>query len=794
MSEHKQCISRLAGRPTSRGGGVPRCLCLLAIAVFSAGLLRAESRERQADKPWWVGAPLRIVEICDALDFQAVSLDRQAQAVSELGGNVQHFHCMSMAADAEDTAGLNDKRFFFKSALSRRENPDRLAAYLPLAHRQGIKVVVYFNVHWYSREFGNEHPDWRQVAEDGAPLRDVYQTGVSCCVNSPYRDWVFQILRDLCRYDIDGVFYDGPVFFDRTCYCPACKKLFKERTGHELPSKSDRASPLWRELVEFQADSIARFLADSNKVIKAINPQILLYMNGNANWPYWPTGRDNRRIIAHTDVLGAEGGFLYGDLNETSIYKPGITAKLISHQARGKPTVVFNCAGHKPWSWYLMPETEIGLLLARTLAGGANYWLAVFPDDLDQPELRVVGRFGRFVAAHPSAFVGSRSLARVALLWPARGCNFCANTKAPLSSVPLTDFTRQTSASGAGDLTVEFNGLYEALARAQVPFDVIDEEGLESMPAYDLVVLPNAALLSSRAVASLESFVQRGGNLLATFETSLYDENGKRRDDFALGKLYGTAFTGGMFGPMTWDYIGPAAARAAEVMGSTKKYLPAPTYGLKVKPTTGQVLWCYCDRLAGRYEHTPAISDAPFLVENHYGKGKVFYVAGTLGGSLAAYRFREYLALVRNIVAQTAPSPVTLEDAPWVEIAWRQSGDTRYLHLINGTGGLKRPLTSVQPLHNLKIRLKFKADDVRALRSEAILPMHEEADGSWFVLPELRDYEVIAVQPRAYQPVEKVGFREIGCHCWLVQQCFSGCFSPHCWASQQWHPFSTDCY
>ncbi len=45
-----------------------------------------------------------------------------------------------------------------------------------------------------------------------------------------------------------------------------------------------------------------------------------------------------------------------------------------------------------------------------------------------------------------------------------------------------------------------------------------------------------------------------------------------------------------------------------------------------------------------------------------------------------------------------------------------------------------------------------------------------------------------------YQSVEKVDSREFGCHCWLVQQCFPGCFSSHCWTSQQWHPFSTDCY
>jgi hypothetical protein len=38
--------------------------------------------------------------------------------------------------------------------------------------------------------------------------------------------------------------------------------------------------------------------------------------------------------------------------------------------------------------------------------------------------------------------------------------------------------------------------------------------------------------------------VKRGGSLLATFETGLYDETGKPRPDFALGHLFGISKTG----------------------------------------------------------------------------------------------------------------------------------------------------------------------------------------------------------------------------------------------------------
>ena len=693
---------------------------------------------------WWEKEPLRLVEIGDGLDFSAIALEKEVEAVKRLGGNVQHFHCMLHSANEGDTAGLNDRRFFFETKLAKKNNPDRLRAYLPLAHKRGIRVIVYFNVHWYSQRFGKEHSDWLQLKEDSKPMDDVYTTGTSFCINSGYREWVFQILRDLCNYEIDGILYDGPIFFDKTCYCEECRRIFRRKTGAEVPPKSNRQHPLWKRLIDFQAESLGRFLADSDTIIKKINPEVLLYMNGNSNWPYWPTGRDNHQIIKHTDMLIAEGGFLYNDLNQTPVYKPAMCAKLLVSQARGKPAFSANCVGHKPWSWYPLPAAEISLMFAETLASGTTFWTAVFPDDLSQPELKVITSYNQLIKDNPVPFFQTKSLSKVALVWPSHSVEVYAG-----STVPLTDFTKEVKAESVGDIDAEFTGFYEGLSRAQVPFDVIDEENFNNLSRYELLFLPNASCLSPASVEMLKMFVRNGGNLVASFETSLYDEAGKKKKDFQLEELFGCNFAGSIFGPLDWDYISPAPRRGSYLLKDiTKKFLPAPTYGVQVKLTTGRVLLYFCGRLAGCYEHPPKISEQPFLVLNRLGKGNILYLAGTLGLSLGKFRFPEYLLLFKNICSEFSSSLVTIESAPRVEVSLREKGEQIFLHLINQTSGLKRPLTSFHPLLDLRINLFLnkKVTQANALRTEKRLELKKVRTGISLVLPHLNDYEIIALQ------------------------------------------------
>ena len=56
-----------------------------------------------------------------------------------------------------------------------------------------------------------------------------------------------------------------------------------------------------------------------------------------------------------------------------------------------------------------------------------------------------------------------------------------------------------------------------------------------------MLVLPNLAAMSDAQCAAVRRFVEAGGGLVATGETSLYDEEGRRRADFALADLLGRA-------------------------------------------------------------------------------------------------------------------------------------------------------------------------------------------------------------------------------------------------------------
>ena len=52
-------------------------------------------------------------------------------------------------------------------------------------------------------------------------------------------------------------------------------------------------------------------------------------------------------------------------------------------------------------------------------------------------------------------------------------------------------------------------------------------------------MLPNTALLSDEQCQQLRDYVDAGGSLLATFETSMYTERNERRADFGLADVFG---------------------------------------------------------------------------------------------------------------------------------------------------------------------------------------------------------------------------------------------------------------
>jgi len=711
------------------------------LVTLSTACLLAQSTA--PPKHWWQSKPLRIIDITTSIDrVGTIPPAELAEWKARHGFNSEHLEIMEMQG------GLDDQGFYFKSKVAGRVNPDYLRQYIAEAHKRGIRVLIYFNVHWYKTSFGDKHPEWRQITESGKPLSDVYNNGTDFCVNTPWREWCFQVLRDLAAYGIDGVFYDGPVFRANTCYCSYCRAKYRKLYGQEMPSKQVRTGEQFKRLLEFQVASMAEFLKESNQVLKSINPDIAFYMNGGVRGANWATARINRALVQHQDMLGSEGGFLSGDLTRAPLWKPGLTARMLETQAGGKPTVIFSAAAHKPWTFTLLPKSELRLLYADTIANAANVWMGLGPFDLKQPELEAIAAMGRFVEKNGSYYVGTRSEAKVAVVWSETTANFYSGSPAQ-----MIDIDRIPSRSAVGNVDQEFSGVAEALLRAHVPFDVIDDVTLEREPLerYAAIFLPNVACMSDKSAVRLKAYVESGGNLFATFETSLYDDTGIRRSNFALGSVFGVSAGSHVAGPRNWDFM-KSVSRHWVLEGIERELLPSSIYYLRVAPGEAEVPVRFTVPLKGRYDGVPAFSPDPAIAVKQSGKGTAIYFAGDFGNTLASFHLPEFLAIAANAARRLAPLPVTVENIPGsVEVVWRsqQEGRRKLLHLVNFTGEMTRPITGVLPALNVMVTLP-KGQPARkafTLMRPQPLPISKDDQGRLRVtVPRVDEYEVVVFE------------------------------------------------
>ena len=708
----------------------------LILLLLTVGILHPQSA------PWWTSEPLRIVHLITS----GGSIDGipAAEAASWKAGNAystEHLEVMEMRG------GLDDQGFYFQSSASGKVRPDYLRAYVTEAHKRGIRVIVYFNVHWYSNAFGEKHPDWRQITESGKPVSGVYNNGTDFCLNTGYRDWCFNIVRELCGYGIDGIFYDGPIFRADTCYGPKCRAKYRAEFGGEMPSKRKRQGPDAKRLLDFQTRSLAEFLRDTNRVIKSISPNIAFYMNGGVRGANWATARLNRDIVEHQDLLGSEGGFISGDLTHVPMWKPGLTARLLETQAGGKPTVIFSAASHKPWTFSLLPEPELRLLYADTIANGAGVWMGITPFEMRQPEMQAVASMNQYMANNRGYYAGSQSAANLALVWSEVSANFYAGSPAQ-----MIDIDRVPQRGAIGNVDAEFNGVAEALVRAHTPFDVIDDVTLERDPLqrYAAIFLPNVACMSAKTAERLTRYVEDGGNLFATFETSLYDETGVRRNDFALAKLFGVTDGRKIVGPTNWDFMKPEGKHWL-LEGVPREMIASTTYHARVKPQGAESVARFTVPLKGRYDGIPDVSDEPAITVQRFGKGMVVYCAGDFGNQVAAVHLPEYLRIVANASRRLAPPPVEVENTPGsVEVVWRSQPQKgrRLLHLVNFTGEMTRPITKIAPLTDVRITLRDgSASKAYTLMNPRPLPLRKDAGGRTQVtLPRAAEYEVVVFE------------------------------------------------
>ncbi len=84
-----------------------------------------------------------------------------------------------------------------------------------------------------------------------------------------------------------------------------------------------------------------------------------------------------------------------------------------------------------------------------------------------------------------------------------------------------------------------FEAMVQLLQQHQVPFRYLLSDRLEHLEGIELLILPHVLPMSDAQAEWIGAFVARGGKVLATGRTSLYDAQMRQRRDYALAEVFG---------------------------------------------------------------------------------------------------------------------------------------------------------------------------------------------------------------------------------------------------------------
>jgi hypothetical protein len=309
-------------------------------------------------------------------------------------------------------------------------------------------------------------------------------------------------------------------------------------------------------------------------------------------------------------------------------------------------------------------------------------------------------------------------------------------------------------------------GMYHALVEGSVPFDMVNDMMLdaESLKPYKLLILPNIAVLSDAQCNQLRAFVQSGGSIVATFETSLYDETGKRRSDFALKDLFGASYDNGVEGPMRNSYLrlkkdAATGAFHPALKGLEDAYRIINTiYNVKVKPLV--------QSLPSPVTLVPTYPDLPMedvyprveetdtreLYLREVGKGRVAYFPGDIDRTFWQLMADDHGKLLRSTIlwALNEESIVNVKCKGVVDVAvWRQKASMT-VHLVNLTNpmmmkGPFRELFPVDAAVDIKIQENSRVTGVRLLFSETAPKYEIRGNKVSLHVSQIPDHEIVAL-------------------------------------------------
>ncbi|MGA7340524.1 MAG: beta-galactosidase trimerization domain-containing protein, partial [Terracidiphilus sp.] len=550
-------------------------------------------------------------------------------------------------------------------------NMDAFGDILKGCRALGMNVVARTDPHACHEDVCKAHPDWLAVDESGNKRRhasdpDYWLT----CALGPYNfEFMTSVHQEIMtKYMPDGIFTNRWAG-NGMCYCEHCQSNFHAFSGLDLPRTSDPQNPARREYIVWHQKRLFELWHVWNNKIQEINPNAGFLANGGGG------------ALSDLDMK------TFGELAPTACADRQGRAGLMAPWAAGKSAKEFRSTmGRKAiagitsvgledkyrWKDSVQSPDELRLWIADGIAQDFRPTFTKFNAKLfDRRWLPVIEEVFDWHHANQDYFRNERSFARVGLVYSQQTASFY----------------------GGPDAEAKVNepglGFYQALIEARIPFEMVHDGLLdrEHVEPYRTLILPNIAALSTGQCSQIREFVERGGSVIATYETSLYDEWGVRRKDFGLASLFGASYAGSQEGPMLNSYLelkkDPATGQyhpllagfedANRIINGIHRVHVVPTNENEYSPL--QVIPTYPDLPMEECFPPPQTTHEAGVFVRQAGQGRLVYFPWDIDRTFWDVLNVDHAKLLRNAVvwATDEPSPLFVEGRGVLDVSiWGQ--------------------------------------------------------------------------------------------------------------------------
>lgn len=612
-----------------------------------------------------------------------------------------------------------------------------------------MNVIARTDAHACHQDVYDAHPDWIMVNARGEKVRhwsdaDFWVT----CALGPYNfEFMTSVHKEIVTlYRVDGIFTNRWAG-SGMCYCFHCRENFRAFCGMDLPRTDDPQVPARREYIVWRQKRLFELWGVWDAAIQSINPDAGFIPNAGGG------------ALSSLDMksIGERAPTLFADRQGRSGLMPpwrnGKTAKEYRAALGRKPIVgIFSVGLEEKYRWKdsVQNGNETRMWVVDGIAHDFRPWFTKFnAKPIDRRWLPVVEEIYDWHFRNERYLRNQDSLARVAMVYSQQTAEFYGG--------------RQAQAKVENPAL----GFCQALIEGRIPFEMIHDELLdtEHVSPFRTLILPNIAALSEKQCGQIRQFVNSGGSLIATYETSLYDEWGAHRENFGLASLFGTSFGGRKEGPMCNSYL---RLEKDPVTGTFHPLLAGLEDATRIINGVNRVI--VNPPLAGSYSPLVVVPSYPNLpmeevfprpdkvkeagvFMREFGPGRVVYFPWDAGRTFWDALNVDHGKLLRNAVAWATnePVPVSVDGPGVIDLSvWTQK-NSMTVHLVNLTNPMmmKGPVRDFFPIPRQHVRIRIPRDrnikKVHLLVGHTDVPYRRENEAVELDVPRIELHEVIAI-------------------------------------------------